>query len=361
MENGTTQPGDRPKLLADRRSSLPYDAPELAEEIVSILHAERINPVLVFGTQASGKTVMLQSLFHYLKSNDDTKISLSLGRTIWMEMHNARNVIEESGRAFLDNGITAFDDGRLPAATSRLSPFFIPVDIKRDGVTTRYAFMEGMGEWFQREGGTQAGGEQHHPFRPFQEILACVLRSFQHGISMIFVAPCIDGVQNNKKEYAHECLANAMSEVERIRIDKNRDNLLLLVNKWDAVCPPGEVAGRFSDATAADVLDRIRDWRYVWAKFVSLQGFSPTARAVMPYSAGWIQPDRRIIRSTQYAPIFARYNRTVWNWLYANAGVAFGGDVAQRRILYPDVLPKTVQPMGPFERLSRILTLNIRS
>ncbi|WP_298961443.1 hypothetical protein [uncultured Methylobacterium sp.] len=344
-------------------SSLPYEAPELSREIIAIMRREKIHPVLLFGTQSSGKTLTLQSLFQYALTNDDVNIAISLGETIWPKEHNAFALVQESGRSFLDNQIIDLTGGHLPEGTTRQSPFFVPVDLIHEGRLTRFAFMEGMGEWFQREtpgSGAEPGALRDLGFKPFKTVLSQLLGTFEHGISMIFFAPCADDPRTpSTKDFADACLANTMREAERLRGDKNRDNLLLLVNKWDAACSPGNAQDHFSDAGTGVVAERLRDWRFSWAKFAALQGFPDRARAVMPYSAAWIRPDRTVIASQQYSAIFARYNRTLWNWLYGNAQVAFADDSrTPRPVLYDDVMPKIPSRMTSMERLTRIATLN---
>ncbi|WP_018262181.1 hypothetical protein [Methylobacterium sp. WSM2598] len=341
-----------------------FESPLLAREIMSHLRNNHIHPVMIFGTNSSGKTMMLLSLIDYIKSSDDAVVDVQLGAPIWPRRHGYFAPIEEAARAFFENQVAAFGRGYAAPRTQRETPYFIPVNIVHERRTVKFAFLEGMGEWFEQQkpaAGQAADASRMPPFLPFRNLLKEILQHYELGMSLIFVAPTVAGPDGESAASSHECLSNAMHQVDRLRGNKNRDNLLLLISKWDACCPPGVNGSGFSDATASTVLDRIARWRVAWPKFAAMTGFPAHSKALMPYSAAWVQPDRRITHSPIYAPVFRRFNRTLWNWLYGNATAALPHGGGAREILYADVVPSPVEEAGPYETLTRVMILSVFS
>jgi hypothetical protein len=230
----------------------------------------------------------------------------------------------------------------------------VPIDIEVNGKVLKFAFLEGMGEWYEREG---VGG----PYREFQPEIAAILGLYEFGISIIFVAPTV-GTQSVARDYSHECLANTMTEYDNIRLDRNRDNILLLLSKWDAVHDPSLLNDSFCDASPSVVSSEIRQWFLVWSKFASLTGLRVNAKTLMPYSAVWTKDGRSIITIKKYARVFEKFNRTLWNWLYGNItefestvpGTA--PRVLDREILYEDVVPAESRP-GLYALMTKIFFL----
>jgi len=60
----------------------------------------------------------------------------------------------------------------------------VPIDIEVDGKLLRFAFLEGMGEWYEREGNTG-------PYRKFEPEVSAILELYEFGLSVIFVAPAV--------------------------------------------------------------------------------------------------------------------------------------------------------------------------
>ena len=280
------------------------------QNLVQNLRDNQIHPVLVFGTTAAGKTTALYSLIFYACQNPNSKMQISLGKSVFPKDYPEAGERYKDAEDFFNNGVTSFARAELPKPTQKSAPFFIPIDIEVDGKVRKFAFLEGMGEWYERE---SAEG----PYRQFQPEVDAILKLYEFGISIIFVAPTID-TQSVQKGYSHQCLAHTMAEYNEVRLDRNRDNILLLLTKWDATHDPSLLNQKFCDASPTDVSNEIKNWLLVWPKFAGLTGLRVNAKTLMPYSAVWTTDGKSIIRLEKYARVFSKFNRTLWNWLYGN-------------------------------------------
>ena len=304
-----------------------------------------VHPVLVFGTQASGKTTMLQSLLRYPQLYPDSGISPRLGPTVlgWDPDGANRYMLAE---IFYRQTLPNFISGQAAAPTVLTTgmPLFIPVDIEinRKGIardTARFVFLDGMGEWYQKEGGVR--------LRSLPEEICYLLSQFSNPISVIFVAPCVmvDRLHNRAdvilRDYSHECLAYTMDQYHGIRNKKELDNVLLLYTKWDAIYRPDDPSGHFGAVGPEFFYETVKDWPFALSKFSGLNELRPDAKAIMPYSASWMIDETTMIPQGDYDVIFNKYNRTLWNWLYGNASTAKGrGKIGrQRQTLFEDVVP----------------------
>jgi hypothetical protein len=319
--------------------------------LVNNLIENHIHPVFVFGTTASGKTTALQSLIYYARQHG---MHISLGSSIFPNDYPEARERNKDAKDFFDNGVTSFAHAELPAPTQKSAPFFVPIDIEVDRKVWKFAFLEGMGEWYERE---SVGG----PYRQFQPEIRAILEQYSFGVSIIFVAPTIAN-DTATRDYSHECLANTMAEYEVLRADRSQDNVLLLLSKWDALHFPGLTTQKVSDAFPSDVLTEVNQWPlFVWSKFASLTGLRPCAKTLMPYSAVWTKDGKSIIAPGRHANVFAKFNRTLWNWLYGNIVESSGSMkagtaqmAAERKILFTDVvLPEF--PSNVYAALTKLL------
>jgi hypothetical protein len=318
-----------------------------------------IHPVIIFGTAQSGKTLMLQSLIYEARTRLASLLSASLGASIFPPDYPESLRRYEKARDLINDGVRNFRDGILGGVTQAEEPFFVPVDLRvtRSAAVNeniRFAFLESVGEWL----GYKKDGKR--VFRELHPEIASILAQYSWPMSIIFVAPTIAG--HNDKEFDDHCacLANAMENYDRLRSSKQGDNLLLLVSKWDALHSPE--SPMFSSATGSDVHDLVSKWYPIWSTYAhTIQGVRSSAKALMPYSAAWISDQRTVRRKGPHESAFSHFNKTLWNWLYANAQeasafrVANGAVSGARAVLFPETLPESA---AKFEMswLGRIFT-----
>jgi hypothetical protein len=317
---------------------------------------KRIHPVLIFGTSESGKSTMLLSLLNYGEQSPKLAARVS-GEPILPESHSDREKYHSEAQAFFARDINTFRLGNLIHLTQREEPLFIPIDVQaRSGPKIRFAFLEGDGEWYARQPVVDPGN-----FRPMLDLkrpIAQILNSYAGGISMIFVAPTFEA--NPAKPINHAW--NSLTELMRIIAEKRRnvssaDNLLLMLSMWDGRNSPGDPNGRFYGATSEAALSALGGANSnVWAAFTRLTAPTGGSKAMMPYSAAWIN-NKSVLNNSQHKPTFDRFNETVWNWLYGNACQSLlaspSNGIGVRSTLFPEVVVPDPEPLRWHERLTR--------
>lgn len=311
--------------------------PRAIHDFVIHLQEEKIHPILIFGTSRSGKTLMILSLLHYAKQNPRANMRIRLGDAVFPPNFPYALERHRDAEQFYNILTIEFANGDRPPSTQKIVPFFVPINIEVAGRTYKLAFLEGNGEWYQRD---------ENSFKQFKQEIAGILSGFAAPASIVFVAPTGDErtpSDRNFRNASHEDLAHCVEEYERHRIVRDQDNLLLLVTKWDVLHSPGRPDSHFADATVADVLAEIKSWHFIWQQFANLTGPS---RALTPYSAGWINENGMFIRDIKYQLVFDKFNRTVWNWIYGNVTAAASSNIPPvRETLYEDVkLPTPKRP-----------------
>jgi hypothetical protein len=298
-------------------------------DFVVHLKEEKIHPILIFGTSRSGKTMMILSLLHYAKQNARADMRIQLGDPVFPPNFPYADERYRDAEQFYNLLTIEYARGERPPSTQKIVPFFIPINIEVRGETHKLAFLEGNGEWYERD---------DYSFRQFKQEIAGVLSGFAAPVSVIFVAPTRDErgrSDRSSQNFSHECLAHCVEHYERRRLVRDRDNLLLLLSKWDALHNPGRADGHFSDASVGDVLSEIEPWHFIWQQFGNLNGPN---RALTPFSAGWINENGMFVREDTYQSVFDKFNRTVWNWIFGNITAANSKETPPvRGNLYEDV------------------------
>jgi len=322
------------------------------------LHDAGFHPVLVFGTSESGKSMMLLSLLSYGAANADIAASLSNSRILPREDLNAEKYHSEAA-IFWKDDIGKFRARELINLTQRKDPLFIPIEIKRkrSDQLLKFAFLEGDGEWYRRN---LVNDQNRDNFRPIPELkwqIEQVLNSYVGGVSIIFICPTYEAHPQKPVQESRDSLAALIPMVWQIRKNINpTDNLLLMLSMWDGRYGPSNPHGHFYDASADVALDALGGPQSdLWTAFSEHVEEGGAAKAMMPYSAHWIN-NKVMLDNAQHKPIFDRFNRTLWNWLYGNATQSLtstpGDRLGRRKTLFPDVMVPDPRPIRWHEWLT---------
>jgi hypothetical protein len=336
-------------------ASSPQTGAPASVSLADYLMQKDVHPVLLVGTGATGKTTLLQSLIYFLRRNGGS-VDVRLGERVFPPNYLQGDERHENAVRFFNQGLLMFGDNVPATPTQAPYPFFVPIDLlvtEAQGIQIyKFAFYEGTGEWFGKE------SDESYKFKTFQPEFAEILRNFTNPLSIIFLAPTVDDIGPKQTlNYAHDCLVNAITEFHSHRIDANRDHALLLLTKWDRLYKPSDVHGHFSDVDSDVALSVMKKWKsFIWPKFASVKLDGPRAKALMPYSACWMDEANKTIVSTsdRYQHIFAKYNRTIGNWLYMNI-VDSKRDhrLFHRLYLFEDVLRVHKQPDNWWWKLTK--------
>jgi hypothetical protein len=312
--------------------------PTLTERLIALEY----HPVLIFGASGSGKTVLLQSLISYLKNAPESGVNPALGAELIPGEYEKASERIEDGKYFFSDEVPRFGRGELPVKTQREYPFFIPVVLDcpdAPAKTVRFAFLEGMGEWYEMSSGRSA----YPKFK--DEIVEILSRYNDFGVSLIYVAPTFSSLpefqfaDSSRSNLFDEALKGVIDEYGEKRGEKAKDNQLFLVSKWDTLFSDDNV----KSGLAEDHVSRFRDhvygenghYRGSWNAFGNRAAPTPGSLAAMPYTACRVKSNR-IVQATRLASCFTPFNRTLANWLYENATQSFKGT---RVTLFPDVVP----------------------
>jgi hypothetical protein len=121
---------------------------------------QEFHPVLLFGTQGSGKTHVLLSLLAYARYQTSMGVQTEFGcsseRDIFPADYAAASGVAPtvrfiSAKKMYDDEVQTFENGLDTAGTGIRDPFFVPISLIRGSEKTKLLFVEANGEWYQRE------------------------------------------------------------------------------------------------------------------------------------------------------------------------------------------------------------------
>jgi hypothetical protein len=310
----------------------------LTERLIAL----KYHPVFIFGPSGSGKTVLLQSLISSLKNVVGSGVNPSQGAELIPGDYEKASERIEDGHFFFSDEVPKFGRGELPVKTQKDYPFFIPVILDCPDAPVkivRFAFLEGMGEWYEMSSGRSA-------YPRFKAEIVEILSTYNDlGISLIYVAPAFSSLPEfqfpdpDRARQFDEALKGVIDEYGEKRGEKAKDNQLFLVSKWDTLFSDEEVRTGLAEDHVSRLSDHVfgeqGHYRAAWNAFVNRTAPTSGSLATMPYAACRVRANR-IVHTTRMAPSFIHFNRTLGNWLYENATQSLGG---KREPLFPDVVP----------------------
>lgn len=308
---------------------------QLGKDLASLFKDNNVHPVLIFGSKGSGKTSLLVSLFRYMRDNELSDASIELADEIF-PIGDARwkSNIDWAQDLFFKK-VFDFIDNNAPATTQESEPFFIPVKLTtKSGNEKIIAFLEGKGEWYQSEEDLTK-----RPYKKFKGLLQALLINFNDPLTVIYVAPFVEGSEKNHLDSSHIKksdigLLGAINEYLTYRkVYQQKDSHLLLVTKWDVFCE-SIASESFSDPSDEDINEIFRDkYRLSWNKYLNLNlSNEHQNKSISTYSAGFMDGKQIACPAKDDLDLISAYPRKLWDWIYENAT---GG------VLYPDVRPKT--------------------
>jgi hypothetical protein len=297
------------------------------------------HPVLVFGTSQSGKSLALASLLSYPLQNQNTRIAHTLIDFDYPRSHPARDDVKDWAREFYYKDVANFQKhaNAKVQPTRRVHPFFVPIravftsDDNQPEIA-RFAFLESIGEWIHRR-------LDGYTFDELKPDIVEILKNYSNPISVIFVAPAMTDnlLDTNAVKESHQCIAYCMNRYVELRKRNHRDNLLLLISRWDTKYRPDTAVDNFARATSGTVVDALDSYPWAWTTFCNLPFVSRESRALVQYAPTWIIEGVRTDEGS-HRPVFNRFNRTIWNWLYGNVFVESNQHGrGERKNFYADV------------------------
>jgi hypothetical protein len=315
------------------------DLSSLGSDLARVMQEEGYHPVVLFGTNNSGKTSMLMSLFSTLTLEPILDTGLSLCDPILGTRSDIGRQLHKDATHSFEIKTQAYIAGeKIPKTTSPL-PFFIPVEFRPPGGLTpvKFAFLESNGEWYRpliSEERTLSDLDKLYP--DLRAELESFISNFQNGITFIYTAPVTQGevyaaAENayDAKElhYASLAIKGVLNTYDRIRANgRASDRHLMLITKWDAL------SARSADRALGIEEDPVAVLEFCNRKYgqalAAFQGLNldPQQRNLNAYCAGMIN-ERGLLplkQDDEVRGVIASYPVRLWTYLYKNALRASG-------------------------------------
>lgn len=345
MKRETLSPR-RPSSERDQFSS--GDLSSLGRDLANAMLEEGYHPVVLFGTNNSGKTSILMSLFATLSVEPQLETGLSLCDPILGSRTDIARMLHREAQHTFEIKTEAFLAGEKIPKTSTSLPFFIPVEFRppEGRPAVKFAFLESNGEWYRpliSDGKSLSETEQLYP--ELRKEIEDFIASYQQGITFIYTAPVTQGevyAQSDKAfdtdeiRYASLAIRGVLKSYDSIRANGRADDKhLMLVTKWDAI------SAREADRAIGIEEDRgaviefcNRKYNQALAAFQGLN-LRTEQKRINAYCAGMINKTGLISVSPDDAvsKVIASYPVRLWDFLYRNALETSGK-----------------QPMSPFKQ-----------
>jgi len=290
----------------------------------SALIAKKYHPVILIGVATSGKTALLASLIRYLKADTATPLTFMLDGPL--EETEAGEKSHRLAERFVNHIVNDFYDGKLPKRTPEYDTYLIPllIETNNGSEVARFAMLELSGELLSIDR-TLDGLTRKLP-----DTLTEIYESYGESISVILVGPYVTGdpllglSERYKDEFRESDLAleGNLKLYRKYRKNKNNDNIMFLLSKWDAHTK-GLASPDFLEPSTELVDSLIRE-RYptAHAEFKKLAKNEKTWSkqfTVAPYSSGLLGDGVALPIPPEFQSTMNAYPRRLWNWLYENA------------------------------------------
>ncbi len=325
----------------------PGEYSNLGVDLASAMAGEGIQPVVLFGTNNSGKTSLLLSLFSTLKTQSRLETGLFLSDPILATSSPIGQKLHQDARHTFQVKTQQFMDGVKIGKTNIDLPFFIPVEFRpKNKDPVRFAFLESNGEWYR----PTRGGDTLFP--QLKNAIEGFVSCFQGGILFIYLVPYTQsevyrsaggGVTDAREvEDASLAISGVLQAYNDIRAShRHQDRHMMLVSKWDA---HEKGNADLADASSVDraELEAFCDRRYNQA-LSTFRGMQlPAGQAMLnAYSSG-------IINENGLRRPCHDYPERLWTWLYRSA-------LANRDAMPVSPFPEKPQPPALWRAITSVL------
>lgn len=329
------QSGEAPISNADLKA--------LGSDLARVMQNEGYHPVVLFGTNNSGKTSILMSLFATITNEPVLDTGLSLCDPILGSRNDLARELHREAQHTFEIKTQAFLAGeKIPKTRTRL-PFFVPVEFRPpDGKQPiKFAFLESNGEWYRpliSDGRSLNSIDKLYP--DLREEIEGFISGFQDGITFIYAAPVTQAevysasentYDNSEIHYASLAIKGVLQIYDRIRANgRANDKHLMLLTKWDHQSARAADRSEGIEEDHADVQAFCqRNYAQALAAFQGLN-LSKEQRNINAYCAGMIN-ERGLLPLKHDDPVrgvIASYPVRLWTYLYKNA-MSAAGEVPQ--------------------------------
>lgn len=361
---GNTEKSDRPKPTSPPSSQFSGGSVEsLGRDLAIAMQEEGYHPVVLFGTNNSGKTSILMSLFSTLSVEPKLETGLTLCDPILGSRTDIAKHLHREAQHLFEIKTEAFLSGEKIPVTRTSLPFFVPVEFRPpdDRPPMKFAFLESNGEWYRplvSDGTSLSDTEKLYP--DLRKEIEDFIAHYQHGITFIYTAPVTQGevyaeadktFDTDEIRYASMAIRGVLKTYDSIRANgRSDDRHLMLVTKWDAI------SAREADRAGGIEEDREKVLEFCNRRYnqalSAFQGLNlrTDQKRINAYCAGMINKNGLISISGDEAVsnIIASYPVRLWEFLYKNALETSGYEA-----ISPFRQPK--RPNGLSRAINRVL------
>jgi hypothetical protein len=289
------------------------------------------HPVVLFGTNNSGKTSLLLSLFAAI-GDESWECGLAEGAALLGSSTPLGRQLHDHAVHTFQVKTQAFREGEKIPATKTPLPYFIPVELRPSGKEpARFVFLESNGEWIRPMRGKGQTFTSERLYPALQQQIEDFIGHFQRPITFLYLAPYTQNItySSNAEDNDAEELLNASLAIDgmlraydTVRTNhRDKDMHIMLVTKWDASSARESSraeALREDHSLVTDFLKR--RYNNAYSTFVGMQ-VDKSQRKVGAYSAGQIdnRGRRRVEQDDELHMALKRYPRELWSMLYRRA------------------------------------------
>lgn len=326
------QPLPRP-APATAAEPAPEELDRLGGNLARAMQDGNYHPVVLFGTNFSGKTSLLMSLFASLAAEPKLEAGLALCDPILGSGSRIGRLLHEDAVHTFDVKTQAFLEGEQILKTAVSLPFFIPVEFRPAGKpSVRFAFLESNGEWYRPlRDRTTKWNDVKQAYPGLRAEIEDFISNFQGPITFLYLLPYTqtdvyadkdNPLDSDEIGSASLAIKGVIQSYDKIRAThRGEDFHLMLVTKWDAhnIRDPDRASAVEEDRAA---LIDFCNQRYGQA-LAAFQGLEIDAghRSLNAYCAGIMGTKGRLhLKSDdELTAVVLGYPIRLWRWLYRNA------------------------------------------
>jgi len=286
------------------------------------------HPVILIGTRATGKSVLLASLLSFFIRSPDAGALLSLGDPLLSAENDYGRRVNDKAKRFFNRTVLRFIEGAPPEQTTDAEPYYIPIQLSpvNRAPNASLAILEVSGEHYMLDRNSDV------LVKEMREEIATVYADYPAPISIIIVAPYLEGdgylaeadetVQDYERQRIKDIdlsISFALRDYISRRKDRiDNDRMMILMTKWDV--HTGGVADedfvRAPDKLVEGLLvDRYPTTLNLCATLNQRNNDQVTYDV---YSAGPMVGDQILPLDIDTQARVNSHAKRVWNWLYHN-------------------------------------------
>jgi hypothetical protein len=287
-----------------------------------------IHPVILIGTRATGKSVLLASLISLFRRSAESGALMTMGDPLLSDETDIGRRTNAKAKRFFNNTVLRFIEGTPPEQTTDTEPYYIPVTLSpvNRGPNANFGILEVSGEHYMLDRNSDT------LVKDMREEIANVYAEYPGPVSIIIVAPYIegdgyldganediDGYEQRRIKEIDTSIGYALTDYIAKRQSKSDvDRILILLTKWDV--HTGGIAGDDFLRAPNTIVQKLLAERYIQTLSLcsTLNQRNPGQVTYDVYSAGPMVGSQILPLDPGSQARVNSHAKRVWRWLYSN-------------------------------------------